>query len=515
MPDNYSITTFNFTEEILAAMYAGNMLEGGTMTITPDQGYVVSASDFSHDTLPEAVATCVFTDTGTAGQLGNTVLVTFTFQNLFTITSSLPPIYIHIIGDAQVYVEDDRTVDFSIDFIDNTVKNLNGFSVVDKIGSAITVSPSSPPPSPVNGVETTTLSATGIASGMSGQIGTLKVEADAGFNFANPPTIRLENMPEGTVTLQLNTVTRRDGEVNVYIWNYKIMFISEIDISSLSGAKVFIEYKGIAAINRTSSKEILKILYGEPTVSANGETRIIKIVGEVGAEFDLTLTKNSNNTSILDESIVNANVLHIPGGLILGINKTLTSSETDVTIAEYEFIQVFPAASSEIYHVNVTPKNGTILNSNLPQTAPQGIIYQYANPTITLDTDAGTNYGVTTKTSIAYTGRPNKTPSRLRHIKSINETFSFTYVYTRTGGHTFTTADLPVWDSSDLSETTTTSDWIENVSDHGNEIEIFNIAIALTSGNTIATVTGNAIIKKFGTASVTLNLDSSRFLTSS
>ena len=497
-------------------MYAGNMLEGGTMTITPDQGYVVSASDFSHDTLPEAVATCVFTDTGTAGQLGNTVLVTFTFQNLFTITSSLPPIYIHIIGDAQVFVEDDRTVDFSIDFIDNTIKNLNGSSVVNDFGSAVSKSG----PVTVNSIETTTLSATGIASDTSGRIGTLIVTADDGFNFANPPTIRLENMPEGTVTLQLDTVTRRDGETNVYIWNYKIMFISEIDISSLSGAKVFIEYKGIAAASRTSPKEILKILYGEPEVSANGETRVVKIVGEVGAEFDLTLTKNSNNTSILDESIVNANVLHIPGGLILGINKTLTSSETDVTIAEYEFIQVFPSSvSNEIYHVNVTPKNGTILNSNLPQTAPQGIIYQYLNPTITLDTDAGTGYGVTTKSTIAYTGRSNKTPSRLRHIKSINETFSFTYVYTvtDTAGTTFTTHDIPTWDSSDLSATTTTSDWIESVSDHGNEIEIFNISIARsgTPSNTIATVTGNVIIKKFGTASVTLNLDSSRFLAQS
>ena len=38
MPDNFSITTFNFTEEILAAMYAGNMITGGTMTITPDPG---------------------------------------------------------------------------------------------------------------------------------------------------------------------------------------------------------------------------------------------------------------------------------------------------------------------------------------------------------------------------------------------------------------------------------------------------------------------------------------------
>ena len=508
MPENYTITTFNYIEEILDSMYAGNMITGGTMTITPDPGYVVSASDFSHDTLPEAIATCVFTDTGTAGQPGNTVLVTFTFGPLLQITSSLPPIYIHIIGDAQIFREDDRTIDFSIDFIDNTTKNPNGSSVVNDFGSAITKSG----PVTVNGIETTTLSATGIASGTSGQIGTLVVTADSGFYFNNPPTITLENIPEGTVTLQLDTVSYRTDTTDVYIWNYKIMFISEIDISSLSGGKVHIGYRGVAS--RSTTKEILKVVYGDPEVSASGATRTVKIVGDVGAEFDLTVTKNSDNTSIMDVSITNADILHVPGGLIRGINKTLVANETNELIAEHIITQVYPASgSNEIYHINVTPKNGTILNSNLPQAAPQGIIYQYTNPTITLDTDddgGGNTYDVTTKTTIAYTGRPNSKPSRLKHIKSIPTKFSFTYVYTVTDtvSTTFTRGDLPVWSMTDAS-----SDWDQNVTDHGNIIEITNITIARTSGNTIATVTGDVIIKKFGTASVTFNLDSSEFLT--
>ena len=143
------------------------------------------------------------------------------------------------------------------------------------------------------------------------------------------------------------------------------------------------------------------------------------------------------------------------------------------------------------------------------------IIYQYINPTITLDTDddgAGNTYDVTTKTTIAYKGRPNKKPSNLKHIKTVKEMFSFSYVYTvrDTTGTTFTTADLPVWSMTDAS-----SDWDQNVTGHGNVIEIFNIAIARsgTPSNTIATVTGDVVIKKFGTANVTFNLDSSEFLT--
>ena len=90
--------------------------------------------------------------------------------------------------------------------------------------------------------------------------------------------------------------------------------------------------------------------------------------------------------------------------------------------------------------------------------------------------------------------------------------FSFSYVYTvrDTTGTTFTTADLPVWSMTDAS-----SDWDQNVTGHGNVIELFNIAIARsgTPSNTIATVTGDVVIKKFGTANVTFNLDSSEFLT--
>jgi len=508
MPENYTITTFNYIEEIMDSIYAGNMITGGTMTITPDPGYVVSASDFSHDTLPEAIATCVFTDTGTAGQPGNTVLVTFTFGPLFLITSSLPPIYIHIIGDAQIFREDDRTIDFSIDFIDNTTKNPNGSSVVNDFGSAITKSG----PVTVNGIETTTLSATGIASGTSGQIGTLVVTADSGFYFNNPPTITLENIPEGTVTLQLDTVSYRTDTTDVYIWNYKIMFISEIDISSLSGGKVHIGYRGVAS--RSTTKEILKVVYGDPEVSASGATRTIKIVGDVGAEFDLTVTKNSDNTSIMDVSITNADILHIPGGLIRGINKTLVANETNELIAEHIITQVYPASgSNEIYHINVTPKNGTILNSNLPQAAPQGIIYQYTNPTLTLVASRGSSpISTNTPTNIVYTGRPNSSPSRLKHIKSVPSMFQINYQLSH--GSAISKGDNITWSS------TGTSSWANSAYDssattpanHGNHIEIVNIVQTATGANT-ASLTADVIIKKFGTANVTMLITLDTFFT--
>ena len=233
MPNNYSITTFNFTEEILDAMYAGNMLEGGTMTITPDPGFVVSASDFSHGTpLPEAVATCVFTDTGTAGYPGNTVLVTFTFQNLFTITSSLPPIYIHIIGDATIFREDDRTISFNIDFIDNTIKNVNGRTVIAN-GINITETPPNEEDAldSATGLQTTALSGT-IPSGEQYIIATISTIADGNYHFDNPPTIRTENIPEGVVSFIFASVATRNSNDEVTFWYHRLMLGANSNLSN-------------------------------------------------------------------------------------------------------------------------------------------------------------------------------------------------------------------------------------------------------------------------------------------
>ena len=64
MAYNYTISEYVFTEAVTDAVYAGNMVSGGTMTITPNSGYVVSASSFSGpDTLPAQFASIAFTDT--------------------------------------------------------------------------------------------------------------------------------------------------------------------------------------------------------------------------------------------------------------------------------------------------------------------------------------------------------------------------------------------------------------------------------------------------------------------
>ena len=513
MPYNYTVSEFNFTEALQDAVYAGNMITGGSVTITPNSGYVVSASGFTiAGSLPPQFASISFADTAVAGEVDNTVTVTFVFSALFEMSSAANTINLPISGHA-VIVDLKRQISFDIDFIDNTTENVNG--IVDSVSGGYVGSKTGSP------IEITSIASANVVSNPTIDannniiIATIQLSADSNFHFNENATISVENAPgssDFSLVLAPVSATNSDGQVTSRFYQLKLN--SDVSIPSGLGCKVFIHYTGVSDRDAltTSKKEIKQIIYGSPEIPIGGATKRIKIVGDVGAEFDLTITNTDAHTSIMSTALANADIIHIPAGLIRGLNKTLTTTDTNQLLASFEFEQIFPSASAnKIYHINVTPKGSTILNANLTQVAPQGIIYQYINPTIIFNTDAGTNYSVT-RAVTTFIGRPNKKPSNLKHIKTVKETFSFSYVYTvrDTAGTTFTTHDLPVWSMTDAS-----SDWDQSVTGHGNIIEIFNIAIARsgTPSNTIATVTGDVVIKKFGTANVTFNLDSSEFLT--
>jgi len=511
MAYNYTVSEFTFTEATTDAVFAGNMISGGTMTITPNSGYVVSASNFSASgTLPGQFASIAFTDTAVAGEINNTVLVTFTFSALFQMSPTLNNINLPITGHADL-IDDKRSIDFSIDFIDNTTNNTNGSVTSLTPNGTIVENPSFESSLDVStGLQQTNLSGT-IDANNTIVLATIRLAADSNFHFNDNATITIENAPSSSnFLLTPSTVQSSNSEGQIVSRDYMLKLFSDVSIPSGLSCKIFINYDGVADLS--STKEIKQIIYGEPEISIKGATKRIQIVGDVGAEFDLTITKNSDNTSIIDTNLANADIIHIPAGLIRGINKTLTSNNTEQLFATYQFLQEFPAASAnEIYHINVTPKNGTILNSNLTQTAPQAIIYQYVNPTITLQA-TGFRGDSGNPANITYTGRPNKTPGQLGNIKTVVETFQINYQLThsaaisKAGSITWSSTGTSSWTNSAYASSATTP------ANHGNHIEIVNI-VHTADGSTTASLTADVVVKKFGTANVTMSIDLNNFFT--
>jgi len=514
MPYNYTVSEFNFTEALQDAVYAGNMITGGSVTITPNPGYVVSASSFSAaGTLPAQFSSISFTDTAVAGEINNTVTVTFVFSALFEMSSAANIINLPISGHADL-IDDKREITIDVDFIDNTIENVNGevaVGVYSGVASTITETPETE--TIINGIQTSNLSGT-IDAENNIAIATILVNSDTNYHFDNLPTISVENAPQGaSFSLQLTNTVSENSDGQPTHLSYKLKVNSSVSIPSGLGCKVFIHYTGVSDRDTvtTSKKEIKEIIYGSPEIPIGGATKRIQIVGDVGAEFDLTITKNSDNTSIMSTTLANADIIHNPAGLIRGLNKTLTTTDTNQLLATFEFEQIFPSASAnEIYHINVTPKGSTILNANLTQTAPQGIIYQYINPTITLRGLFSGSGGV--PPNITYTGRPNKEPSKLKHIKTVAETFQINYQLTH--GSAINKASTITWSS------TGTSSWANSAYDsstttpanHGNHIEIVNIVHTAT-GATTASLTADVIVKKFGTKDVAMTIDLDTFFT--
>ena len=497
---NFSVSQFTFTEAVSDAVYAANMVSGGTMTITPYAGYTVSASDFAaNNPLPGQFSSVTFADSGTAATLDNTVIVTFVFSTLFEMSADLENINLPISGHARLFEDENRILKYLVSINDDTVANINGSTkvFVNDVEQSKTTS---------GGVETVVLSGEAIIN-TNTLIGNLKTEADAGFIFNNSPIISLQNMPEGSVFLQLESVEQRDGEEDVYIFNHKIGLIGSDDINIDGDGKVFVEYKGIAS--KSTDKEITQIIYGNPEININGEKRIIEVIGNAGAEFDLSVTKASDNSSIIDTNLSNASVLHEPAGLIKGINKTLAAETTNRDLAKFTFEQDFPKQSSATtYHINVTPKSPTILNSNLTQSMPQVILTQNINPTLTFSATTGTGgtkISTNTPSDITYIGRPNKKPFEIKNNKKVVSYFNISYSLTHTSGagNAVTLDATPKWSSTDASN----SDWSNSVvaTNGGTHVEI--VDMVATAGDPTATFTATVLIKKFGTSNVDMELD--------
>ena len=92
MANNYTVSTFTAIETAgdsadPSNSFSNTMVTSGTLTITPNTGYLVKASDFKvGSTLPDNIDSVVFTDSGTIGALENTVIATVSINKDFIVT---------------------------------------------------------------------------------------------------------------------------------------------------------------------------------------------------------------------------------------------------------------------------------------------------------------------------------------------------------------------------------------------------------------------------------------------
>ena len=616
MANNYTVPSFSTTTETINdSIAAGNMVTSGTLTITPKPGYVISASNFTTTSLPSSITSVTFADSSSAGQVGNTVIATATFASGFVINSANGlvgnklDIAIDIDGSAEIFQEQ---IEYNLDIF-NQQDNADTIVVIDnddQVGEQVSDNILQALSLPINSKaslsytsqanQTMTSSKSEnalirilningkVLKNVSTKIGSVSVVADSNYYFNKKPYLVNTNYSKSTFMLLESSVVR-DSNNLITTYNFDIYIKSKKNIKSSLKAKSYIIYKAIAKPTEKTTKEITRVTFGDNNVSSLGETRQITIFGDVGAEFDLTVTKDTTGDSILSSTNSNTTIFDSTVASLDAFNKKLQSyvyrksNSTSVS-----FGQKFPAYDSNIlsstlngarssetyviidgnlntagvkvgdrlimkevpnttiakvteivsdvrasldtaitapdeasvtfsrpekYHINIYPKEGTTLSSNIPEDMPHFTINQYSNPVLKLtisETDSDFSVTAPSPTTVTYTGRPKVRSRKLKHISSIKNRFSLSYTLTATGGPSFYAVSgstgIPTWSSTD----STASSWSNSVyaDNGGTHIEISNIKVsAIGGGQTTATITADVNIIKWGTEDVTMDLN--------
>jgi hypothetical protein len=608
--NNYTISSAEINESIGDSVFYGDMVTQGTLTITPDDGYVVSASDFSiTGDLPTEIESVTFADLGTAGQEGNTIRVIATFANTFEVTQAYQIINLDIDGSATQYsptiVPYNVIIEVGLPDFSDVVLNPNNNAI----------SPFETDPFNNNNIIEYNIIGEAEA-GVLLNIGQIQIDADDEYQIAEEPYFAYLNMPEDLITLNLVSMVNSSPQITSY--TFDIMFRSDVEVKEDRSSKAILSYTVSAIPSVISRNNIISVIHGNSNISILGETRSITIYGDPGVEFDMTVTKDSDGSSILSTSNANTTILTPEYGSIDAINVKLPTGNG---IKSFAFNQVFPTNDNilsttikttrtnstmslndstanlkvgdqlvydditdtdnvtaignltpiiiqsvtnasdvvltgdrsyanplaaaliqtssdavkfrraEKYYINIYPKSNVTLGPSIPPALPNYTLTQHHKPLLTLTALLGTNYTLTTYSKITYLGKVGAKGSQLQTLAGVSGStataknqknlFRVTWVATASdpASHTFTTADNPVWSSTNVydSSDSTSSDFDNDivVNNGGTHIEIFNLDTSLNStgtANTIATITFDVLIKEFGNRDVHINLPTSRFL---
>ena len=363
---NYAITgnsiinnqnVFRFTETIGDSVAAGNMITSCALTITPDINYVVQASDFSiGDALPSQVQSVVFTNSGTANQPGNTVIATVNFVSSFNVTQEL-------VGETGIVVDIDGTatyfgnvntlnvdVDQTVFDITNDIQFETGITQIGGMSVSTTSS---------SGINTTVITGQAVPN-KSKKIAKVVVEAKSGYYFTSQPKLQYFGTPRESLRLVIDGDNQpvRNADDRVTIYTFHLIYKNSVSTLANSGNGVLLVVKTEAI--KTIPKKIIAVSFGSSQVVAGGEERVIKIQGTKDAEFNLTITDDTDKKSILDgigprtdsdvtgisfstySDLTETTVLNPVYGSIDAINKKFTKN------GFCTFKQTFPAYSSTI-----------------------------------------------------------------------------------------------------------------------------------------------------------------------
>ena len=317
------------------------------LTIIPNEDYVIAATNFSVNNMSDLtgrVSEATFTDSTLAYALDNTVLVKVSLDPTFQLngTAANDGITLDIDGATTLVSPEVTEIDVNVSLVEEIITEIleNNTNENANADPAITLSDGFTQTVAVDGNITQTVISGQVANNVQTVIAMLSMPADTGYYFQSQPYLIPVGMGNNVLRLVPSGITRNsDNRITTY--NFKMVYRNDVAIKSGSGARAFIKWKTTKI--PTVTTEIKDVMYGASEIVNIGETRPITIYGDAGAEFDLTITKDFDGSSIISRSLSNTQVVDPIGGIVNGINKTLVSYGRRSGIASYTFNQDFPS----------------------------------------------------------------------------------------------------------------------------------------------------------------------------
>ena len=358
----------------------------------------------------------------------------------------------------------------------------------------------------------------------------------------------------------------RNEASNNYVFD--LIYQNTDNIFESDDVKLYLNCKELTTKIPTTS--IYKVTYGDDIVNHTGETRNICVHGEPETEFELLLTKATISTldpgedgydelsdniisiyeeSILDSNFSNSTSVRNDDRVFKQIKRTIGSD------GRYYFRQKFPNVTTETQykiHIKCSSYSKDILEWDIEdgwEDHYTKTLTQYLNPVLTLKATVGSNYAIThlngaatslddgVDHTVSYTGRPNTSGVEWNRRTRINKSFTISYTINGAGskpfianrvphfskGHEFNDNNTPTSVNGTPPGFFIKSDWTNTnpIKNNGTEINISNIRSVLSvdpSGsvtNGICTISFRVNIEKWGTRSVTMDLDLDKVLTTS
>jgi hypothetical protein len=443
---NYTISTY--TASLTASAAVANSV---TLTITPDAGYVVSASDFSIGTAhtgdssnPINVSTgsAAFSDTTTAGALGNTVECLVDLFDAYVMPAANTTFTVDIDGDAVLWNAVDGGGSNEVDTVVHVIDCGSDATVAYAIagGSSLTSI------SGHHGKSGQRVTKTGITANSVTKIATITVTASGSNEFLKAPvlrhgyTSRSIATTEDMLSLDLEGVTATSGKTTVY--TFGLNYRASKDFTVVDDITVCVDYETVLAVALANS--ITKIDYGSDYVSHLGETRTISIYGKQGATFTYGLT----NTA----------------GTVIATTATQTipyAGDFNTGQGVFTFDAAIPATDSSTVTLTVTPVSPTVNPATSDQTDIANAIDQKKETDIDFSVTAGGGgVGAVTMTTSVVDLETTKTANTniedLMHKRGTVDHFLLKFAV-GSGSFDYNVRNTPVW-NYELSSATVSGD---------------------------------------------------------